>query len=610
VFAVGQVFRKGDFFSGQTVVQGAGAAQVVPVSTWDDGSLKHAVVAGTVDLTANVKKTLTLARGAAPSGAVLSESQLISANPQATVSYGSYGTVNLASLLGTPALVRTEHVGPTYAAFQYIANFPNDASVRAVFYVQLWSGGKYRVRVAVENGSALTTSSAKSGNASVSIAGAQRFSGAVSMPQGVRWDAVGSNAADLAVSFDAAYLRSTKLLPNYGYTQPSATMLSSLSTSYAPMSRMRWEQDMGATGYTEGIGLLPHWDALFATTGDARALNSSVAHSRAFGSYSVFYRNNATKAVPLFSAFPTAVNGGDQEGMSGSGSNSNRWEVAHHPHAGYVAWLMTGERFHLETLQANAWAAWFTDAGSGQSGVNKIYSSQTRARAWRYRTIAAAAAVSPDGDAFKADSKANIMANLSRWQRDHVATNNPATGLAATYDDQDGAAGLQRGLFEHLFLVASVGWSWDQEMHLSASEKATLQQVRDYLYRIPVGLTGRGPSFGEFSWRRATGPYRTTVGPTSNSYYATWGQVYSATYGDSLDSTPGLTIMGTYADDSSPTAFPQSNWGHLFSALSFATDHGAPGASDGYARLTGAANWNSNAIKFNDYPQYGVARRP
>ena len=609
MFALGQLFRKGEFFRGQTALQGASGYQVVPISTWDDGSLKHALVAGTVDLTANVKKTITLTTGAPAGGVTLSESNLVSANPRATVSYGSYGTVSLSSLLGTSALVRTEHAGPSYASFQYIASFPNDASLRAVFYVQLWAGGKYRVRVAVENGSALVTSSAKSGTATVSIAGALQFSGAVSMPQGVRWDVAGSNAPEVAVSHDAAYLRSTKLLPNYGYTQPSDSMLSSLTASYTPMSRLRWEQDMGTTGYTEGIGLLPHWDALFATTGDARALNSSIAHSRAFGSFSVFYRNTATKAMPLFSAFPTAVNGGDQEGMSGSGSNSNRWEVAHHPHAGYLAWLVTAERFHLETLQANAWAAWFTDSGDGQSGVNKIYSSQTRARAWRYRTIASAAAVSPDGDPFKAESKANILANLSRWQRDNVATNSPATGLAATYDDQDSAAGLQRALFEHLFLVASVGWSWDQEMQLSTTEKATLKQVRDFLYRIPVGLTGRGSSFGEYSWRRATGPYRTTVGPTPTTYYATWGEVYAATYSDSLDSTAGLAITGSYADDTSVTAFPQGNWGHLFTALSYATDHGAAGAVDGYARVTGASNWVSNATKFNDYPQYGVARR-
>lgn len=560
-------------------------------------------------MVANVPKTVTMSKGPASAGTVLSEASLIAANPMASVSYGSYGTVSLSSLLNTSARVRTEHAGPEYASFQYIANFPNDASLRAVFYVQLWSAGKYRVRVAVENGSALASSSTKSGVATVSIAGGTQFSASVSMPQGVRWDMAGSNSPDTVVTHNASYLRATKLVPNYGYVNPSSAALADLSSNYTPMARLRWEQDMGATGYTPGIGLLPHWDALYAAVGDARALNSSVAHSRAFGSYSVFYRNNTTKSVALFSAYPTAVNGGDQEGMNGSGSNSNRWEVAHHPNAGYLAWLMTAERFHLETLQANAWAAWYTDGGNGQSGVSKIYSSQTRARAWRYRTIAACAAVSPDGDALKAECKANVMANLNRWRNDNVVPNSPASGLAATYDDQDGAAGLQRGLFEHLFLVASMGWSWDQELQLNASEKSVHLQVRDFFYRIPVGLTGRGPSNGEFSWRRATGPYRATVGPTPDSYYSTWGQIYTASYGDNLDSTPGLTILGTYADDTSPTAFPQSNWGHVLTALSYAADHAAPNALEGYARLTGASNWSYNANRFNDFPQYGVTRR-
>jgi len=595
---------------GQTALQGATTYQVVPISTWDDGSIKHALVAGTTDLTANLAKMLTFQRAAPPSGPNLTEASLVAANPSAAVTYGSYGTVSLSSLLGTSALVRAEHIGPAYASFQYITSFPNEASLRAVFYVQLWAGGKYRVRVAVENGTAPSTSSSKSGTATVTIAGVQQFNGSVSMPQGVRWDAVGSNAPEVAVQHDAAYLRSTKLLPNYGYTQPASSTLTALPTSYTPMAKLGWEQDMGSPGYTEGIGLLPHWDALFATTGDGRALNSSIAHSRAFGSYSVFYRNPTTRAVPLFSAFPSAVNGGDQEGMTGLGTNSLRWEVAHHPHAGYLAWLVTAERFHLETLQANAWAAWYTDSGGGQTGANKLYTSQTRARAWRYRTIASAAAVSPDGDAFKAECRASVMSNLNRWQRDNVATNSPATGLAATYDDQDAsAAGFQRSLFEHLFLVASVGWSWDQEMQLSATDRTTMQQVRDYLYRIPAGLTGRGPGFGEFSWRRATGPYRTTVGPTSSTYYATWGQVYTATYGDALDSTAGLPIIESYADDPSAVAFPESNWGHVWTALSYAADHGAAGAAEGYARLTGASNWASNAVKFNDRPQYGVARR-
>jgi hypothetical protein len=605
-FSFGQVFRKGSLLPGDSVVVDTATTQMIPVSTWDDGSVKHALVAGTANLTANVPKAVSITKGTSLTGTALAESDLIAAKPQASVSYGAYGTVSLSSLLGTSARVVTEHAGPHYASFQYIAPFPSDASLRAVFYVQLWRGGSYRVRVAVENGTAPTTSSTKSGAATVTVAGSTRFSGSVSMPQGVRWDAVGSNFAVPNVGHDAAYLRATKLVPNYGYRSASSTALGSLTANYVPMARLEWEQDMGAPGFTPGIGLLPHWDALYATTGDRRAGDSSIAHSRALGSYSIFYRNPTTRAMPTFSQYPTAVNGED---FTGNGTNSNRWEVAHHPHAGYLAWLMTAERFHLETLQANAFAAWHSDYGSGRTGVDKIYSSQTRARAWRYRTIAAAAAVSPDGDKFKLDAKANIVANLNNWLNQNVVPNTPAIGLAATYDDQDSATGMQRSLFEHLFLTASIGWSWDQEMKLSSSERTVLAQVRDYFYRIPVGLTGRGPASGEYSWRTGPGPYRTTVGPTSTSFYPTWGDVYKATYNDNLDSTPGLSIIGNYADDPSTYAFPQGNWGHLVTALSYAVDHGASGASAGYGRVTGASNWSSNAVKFNDRPQYGVVPR-
>lgn len=596
---------KGAIPAGSKAVLNTPFSQVTPISTWDDGSVKHALVAGRADFTANTARTVAVSLGTPAAGAALSEANLAAANPQASVTYGAYGTVNLSSLLNTAAHARVEHAGPEYAAFQYIGVFPNDPSVRAVFYVQLWAGGMYRVRVVIENGTALATSTGKVGIATVTIAGVQQYSGSVAMPDGTRWDVVAANAPGVTATHNAAYLRASKLLPNYGYTSPSSSALSGLTSAYAPMARLNWEQDMGATGYTPGIGLLPHWDAMYAATGDSRALASSIAHSRAFGAYSVFYRNTTTKAMPKFSDFPAAYANSDD--MTGNGQNSNRWENAHFPNAGYLAWLATGDRFHLETLQANAFAAWYTSSGGGQTGLNKLYVGQTRARAWRYRTIAALAAVAPDDDPFKGDAKASIMANLRHWKATNVDTNSPATGLAGTYDDQDpNVPGLQRSMFEHFFLVASVGWSWDQEMRLPTADKAVLAQVRDYLYRIPVGMTGRGQGSGEYCYRRGTGPYRTTVGPGSSSFYATWGQAYAATYSDSITCSAGSPIEGGYADDS---GFPQGNWGHLMTALSYAVDHGAAGAAEGYARVTSASNWASNATKFNNWPQYGVVRR-
>ena len=593
--------------AGSTAVIDAPNFQVTPLSTWDDGSVKHALVAGRANFTAGAAKTLTVSLGSAPAGAALTQANLVAAAPQASVSYGSYGTVNLTSLLNTTALVRTEQAGPEYAAFQYISAFPNDASVRAVFYVQLWAGGKYRVRVAVENGTAQATTSAKSGTATVTVAGSTRFSGAVSMADAQRWDAVGSNTADVAVSHNAGYLRATRLVPNYGYTQASAATLSALSASYTPMSRMGWEQDMGSTGYTPGIGLLPHWDALYATSGDARALASSLAHSSAFGAYSVFYRNNSTKGIVKFSDFPSAY--ANSESLQ-AGGNSNRWEVAHHPNAGYLPWLATAERFHLETMQANAYAAWYTDSGGGKSGADKLYVSQTRAKAWRYRTIASLAALAPDAEPYKADARASVVSNLKNWKTVVVDGNITASGLGATWSDlEPGTAGQQVSLFEHFFMVASVGWSWDQEMQLAAADKTVLAAVRDYFYRIPVGATGRGTGSGEYCYRRAVGPYRTTIGPDTASFYANWGQIYTATYADALACATGGSISESYADDPSSYAFPQGNWGHLLTALSYAADHGATGAAESYARVTGASNWASNAAKFNDWPQYGVVKR-
>jgi len=610
-FAFGQVFRKGDLPAGQGLALNTSTSQFSPISTWDDGSVKHAHIAGTADLVAGARVTVAISRAAAVSGTPLSQANLIAAGPSASITYGSSGTVTLASLLGTSALVLIDHAGPQYAAFQYIANFPNDSSLRAVFYVQLWQGGAYQVRVAVEFGAVSNgapSQASRTGTASVTIAGSQVLSQSVTMLTGNRWDAVGGSFAMPAVTHDVTYLRRSKLVPNYGYTNPSASALSALPTSYTPLALLHYEDNMGATGYAEPIGLLPHWDAMYCVSGDSRARDSVIAHARAFGTYGIFLRDTNTRRMPKFSDWPAAYSGNEDYDQRGSGGH--RWEFAHHPNAGYLAWLLTGERFHLETIHANAWACFHTNSGSS---ANRIYTSQTRGRAWRLRTMAAAAAVSPAGDPVAADCRANVNANLQNWKSSNVDANTPATGLIGIYDDKEGSqAGFQHSIFESLFLTASIGWAWDMDLGLNASQRAVHQAVRDFAYRTPVGLTGRGqPTYAEFSWRRAPGPYRMTIGSSAalSSLYSNWDAVYDATYGDQLVSTAGQSMLESYAEDPSPTAFAQGNWGHLLTALSYAVDHGAPGASDGYARVESASNFVSNTTKFNNWPQYGVAPR-
>ena len=607
----GQVFRKGDVPSGQGLVLDSTASQVVPISTWDDGSVKHALVAGRADFVANVPKTFTVAKAAASAGA-LTEADLISASPTASVSYGSYGTVSLAPLLGTAARAITEHAGPQYVAFQYIAAFPNDATVRAVFYVQLWSNGRYRVRVAVENGTAPFSGSSKSGTATVIIDGVQRYNGTVSMAAGTRWDIVAMNGTDpnIVPAHDHAYLRATKLVPNYGWTANN-TILSALGQNYSPMAALSYPVDMGGTGAGDYIGILQQSDACYCTTADARAWRSVMAHGRAMGVYSIFFRDASTRRMPKMSDYPTAYVGGQR--MTGGGTNTYQWEFAHHPGAGYLAWLLTGERFYLETMQANGWAAYVTNSGSG---ATRIFNSQVRGKSWRFRTMAQNAAVGPDGDAFKADAKAIFMANVTNYYNNHAVPNSPGTGLMFTagadpFDNEPSIPGVQKSAFEYLFGVASLGFAWDIEMKLDATQKSQLLSLRDYFYNVPVGLTGRGPANGEYFWRRAPGPYRLTIGSggteSSPILYNSWGEVYANTYPDGL--ATGNTLLEAYADDPSDYAFAEGNWGHVITALSYAVDHGKPGALEGWNRLIGASNWATNTNKYAFRPNYGVKPR-
>jgi len=624
-FALGQVFRKGAVPSGQAVALSTASYQVSPISVWDDGSLKHALVAGKTDLTGNTVLTVATSIGSAPGGSNLTESDLDTALPGTgnnAVTYGSAGTVDLANLVGTSALVLSEHVGPVYAAFQYMATFPSDSALRAIFYVQLWQGGAYRVRVAVEHGNAQTgtpSQVSKSGTATVVIAGSTVLNQAVNtMLEGMRWDAVGATFTLPGYTHDVEYLRATKLFPNIGYTGADNTTLNTIVDTYAPLDRMRYEQDQGGGGFSESIGLVTHWEALYLATGDGRARDASLDHGRAYGCYGIFLRDMTTSGrvgrMPAFSDWPTADYADEQINQISRGGN--RWEKAHFPNAGYVPWLMSAERFYLEVLQANAWAAYYTNSNGAGGNASRLYVSETRSRGWRLRTIGCAAAVGPTSETFTTAARTNFNANIANWKTVHVDANFPPTGIIGTYDDQEsGTAGLQRTPFENFFIVSSLGLTWDiepQQTSANTTQKTAHQAVRDFSYRMPVGMTGPAASASDYDFRRATGIWHgLVVGPNNNdtsTFYSTWNEIYDATYGSGLAASPN-TIRDDYADDASANAFPQGNWGHLITCLSYAVDHGAAGAQAGYDRVTGASNWSSNATKFNNYPQQGVVPR-
>src|SRR5207248_6769227 len=100
-FSVGLGFKKGDI-PGEPVLDNA-TSQVIVKSRWSDNSVKHAIASGHIALTAGVPATVNVSSSASvPAGSNLTAADIQAANPSASVQLGSFGTVNLSSLLANP----------------------------------------------------------------------------------------------------------------------------------------------------------------------------------------------------------------------------------------------------------------------------------------------------------------------------------------------------------------------------------------------------------------------------------------------------------------------------------------------------------------------------
>src|SRR5262249_3079213 len=114
-----------------------------------------------------------------------------------------------------------------------------------------------------------------------------------------------------------------------------------------------WTPAMGGTGFQQQIGLLPLWDALYVTSGaDARAYRSVIANAKALNSYAIVWNDSAT-GMPVK---PTdrsnwTVLGPGGGGGSPPGAGALIWDAPHHGSGGYIAYLITGEYYYLETME-------------------------------------------------------------------------------------------------------------------------------------------------------------------------------------------------------------------------------------------------------------------
>jgi hypothetical protein len=416
-WTVGHAFRQGDLPQGSYVTTNAASSQAVVRNRWPDGSVKYAVLSGTSSFTQNSAVTIQLGTtSTAPSSSTVAEPANLDVS--VTLSGDVSGTYTLQSCLGvdlstwnrsSAGRVR-QILGPVMSEFHYYRP-TTDAHVTVWFYVRRYASGETEVETVVENGWwQVASPGQRNYTVSVNVGGATKFSSTLNHYHHTRWSRVDWIGTDPQVTpkHDASYLRATKMVPNYGYLSPTATAFSGLASAInsAPFAIGNWEPNMPGGGDVPPIGVLSHWESLYAISADPRAYAATISNNRGHGRWPVHYRDETTGRVPLHQSYSQMrINeGGAPEPPTPSGGQNGPWDIQHHPSVGYLPYLIEGRWTQLESLQfVSAFAilespVGFRNALGNGSGIIACGGSPmtTRGSAWAQRSVGQAAAISPE----------------------------------------------------------------------------------------------------------------------------------------------------------------------------------------------------------------------
>jgi hypothetical protein len=486
---------------------------------------------------------------------------------------------------------------------------PNGHADMAVwFQVRLYKSGRLFVRTWIDNGRLDLAPIDRSYVPNVTIGAVTIFDNggaALTHYAHTRWtqEAWIGAANVVEADIDTDYLVRTRLMPNYMVDAPSEAALNALTQTYAPLTHAGWTPNMGDTGFQDQIGLLPLWDALYVTShADSRARRAVLAQTWALGSYPIVWKDSATLATPTPSARPTwTVDGPNQGGATTIGAGSLVWDIAHHGSSGYLAYLISGDYYALETMADQAALCYLMNASGNGSGTARLMTGQTRGLAWCLRTLSQYAAIAADGDAIAADYRALLASNIAHWAG--VIDTLGASGIGYFYEyNIDLYAPGTIAPWQQHFMMQSLGMGSDLE---PLTDMTDYLHVRDWLDQGAVGILGAGAGYC-FNYASVY-TAKISDGGDGNpaSWYPTWAQVFAATHGASACAN---TLLGS--SGGAPSAASTGYWGNLLPAIAYAVDHQAAGAAAAWQRLTGASNWSDvRNSGFDNVPNWGIEPR-
>jgi hypothetical protein len=593
-WTVGHAFRRGHVAS---VVTAEGEPVQCDVrNRWSDGSLKFAVLSGVSAI--NKVKQLQLAQGQAPAGQAIAESRItaILGTKDVTLSLGTLGQVSLRPLVGSgttksatvPGRVRTAIAGPIMSEFHYMG-IPSggDPHVRVWFYVRVYANDTMEVETVVENGwLRIASPGQRQYVASLRVldTDVQINGGApITHFHHTRWSRTDWIGADPRITqrLDGTYLRSTRLVPNFGYPSPgergfekSTRVSTSINGTYAdamrpqPFALGNLRAGMGTAGETVSgqIGLLPFWEALAITSGDSRAVNASIGNARNLGRYPVYIRDESTLAPPSRNAPGYEKLRTGDASIPWPSEPAPEYARSHHPSWGYFPYLITGRwQFweacasvatynHFQSMPAQPWPIQGSNGRGGAKGICTQVGSNTRQLAWQLRTLAQAACIAPDDNPIQSEFREQWSNNMDHYwglQSGKYANYEFGRrmendlGLVLTAANPKGHAPLEGYLksatWMHHYVTCSLALAWDLEVNPDASSQARHEKLRNHAYKAVIGMCGLGRTADDkplgYSWRRLPNNYmafgeadetglKVNDSPPPLKFWASWSEVY------------------------------------------------------------------------------------
>jgi hypothetical protein len=495
-------------------------------------------------------------------------------------------------------------------ATQAEVDVPVSGSLHVVFDITAYANGTYSADVQFDNDLAMgATGGAVTYNATITQNGSVAYQQSnIQQYQYQNWhqEVWSAGAPAVNVQHDIAALEATGAVQNYDLTAGVSTSV--LDSEASTMAAPGWggplavngvSQYMPTTGGRGDIGPTTQADAAWLLTQTPQAAAYALGQADAAGAVPWNFYNAAAGTWLNTAQYPDIwVDGRGGPGSYTTGltqqvSSDTGWttDPAHQPDLSYLAYLMTGSRYYLDELNAQAsWSVidqWPAEQARNKGEGNVIRGAQLRGAAWDLREIDEAAYANPAGSAEKAYFTGIANANWS-W-------------LVAQLPSWTALEGQTSGYIMGATYAGGAIPPWQQDHFVSTAVQAAEQGNKDALTylewstnfiagRFLNGAAGFAPHNG------AT--YLIGTLTPSGAVVTTWAQMQASTVATGNDNGTGWAHSG---GDYAQLA--------LVSLAGLITTTHSPQAVQAYRYLLGAGAPYTDAKAFQSDVQFNIVPR-